>query len=422
MPKRVQDPEAEHRLLAVAAARMRSEGLTQDKIAKRLDKSQPEVSRLVAYAQEHHYLARSPSFLGHNVAEADLKEVDRRWFVPERLRKALVASAPSGQYLDVRVLPDGEEPFSIAAAGCVGQLLRRAKLIGISWGRSVARVVSQIKGALDVKVASEEISEEESEEESDAPVGNDFAEIKCLPLCGDPVHLMNQRYVDYSASRLAQLLGAALRGQAANPNPRSELPCLVGVPAYLPQNVRRNAGSAWREFIEDIPGYREIFGPANGRGKPLVDRIDTIICGTGIIASEDEDLDLPGNPADIMFRARTGDFIRERLEQEEGLARSALAKMIYGDIGGWLLPRRHKLSVDDKRWVDSLNKGWTGIKGEHLSRVAREAKLNGPPGIILLAGGVGKAEMVAEIVRLGLVNSLLLDSSLAKALKRFLQR
>jgi DNA-binding transcriptional regulator LsrR (DeoR family) len=97
MPKRVHDPEAEHRLLTIAAARMRSEGLTQDKIAKRLDKSQPEVSRLVAYAQEKHFLARSPSFLGHNVAEADLKEVDRRGFVPERLRKALRDRAPAGQ-------------------------------------------------------------------------------------------------------------------------------------------------------------------------------------------------------------------------------------------------------------------------------------------------------------------------------------
>jgi hypothetical protein len=228
---------------------------------------------------------------------------------------------------------------------------------------------------------------------------------------------MNQRLVDYSASRLAQLLGAALRGQAAKPDPRSELPCLVGVPAYLPQKVRRNGGAAWQDFIAGIPGYQEIFGPSNGRVRPLVERVDTIICGTGIIASEREEQDRPYTPADTMFRAKTGDFIRERLEQEEGLTRSALDRMIYGDIGGWLL-RRQRLSAEDRRWVDSLNDGWTGIKGAHLARVAGDAKQSGAPGIILLAGGGAKAEMVAEIVRLGLVNVLLLDSYLANALKR----
>ncbi len=399
MAKRFEDPEVEHRLMAIAAARMRSEGLTQAKIAKRLGKSQPEVSRLVTYAQSHKFLARSPSFLSQNVEEADLREVDRRWFVHEKLRKALLGAAPAGHYLDVRVLPDKEEAFAAAAATCVAQLLRRARLIGIMWGRSVERLVSQLQGALDL------------------PPRRKPPRVQCIPLCGDPVHLMNQRYVGYSASSLAGLLGKALQGQAAQRTRRSDLPCLVGVPAYLPRSLLQQIGTAaWQGFIQGIPGYRAIFGPANGNGRPLVERVDTIISGTGIIVSGSDEVDHHSAPARRVQREKTGDFIRERLELEDGVTKQALAELIFGDIGGWLL-RRQRLSPADQLEVDSLNQGWTGITGEHLKRVARAAKAGGAPGIILLAAGRAKAEMVAEIVRQGLVNQLLLDSSLTNALK-----
>jgi hypothetical protein len=67
--------------------------------------------------------------------------------------------------------------------------------------------------------------------------------------------------------------------------------------------------------------------------------------------------------------------------------------------------------------VKSLNQGWTGIKGTHLESVARNATAGGSPGIILLAAGPAKADMVRELVRLGLVNEILVDLSLGKALK-----
>ncbi len=55
-----------------------------------------------------------------------------------------------------------------------------------------------------------------------------------------------------------------------------------------------------------------------------------------------------------------------------------------------------------------------------MERVAREARAGGAPGIILLAAGPAKAEMVLEIVARGLVNELLLDSSLGTELRRLL--
>ncbi|MGD0259318.1 MAG: hypothetical protein ABSD29_05765 [Verrucomicrobiota bacterium] len=395
MPEHREDPEAERRLLAIAAARMRSEGLTQAQIAKRLGKSQPEVSRLVSYAEENQFLARSPSFLSQNVAAADLKEADRRFFVHEELRKVLRKLAPDGLHLDVRVLPDGEEAFAAAAASCVSELVRRARLVGIMWGRSLEGLVSRIRGCLD------------------RPGQGESYQAQCIPLCGDPVHLMNLRHVKFSASHLAAELG-----QAIKPGRPSDQPCLVGVPAYLPRKffLQRNGAAGWQDFVEGIPGYRLIFGPGNGKEKPWIERVDTIISGTGIIARESHRQNHRESPADTAAFEKTGDFIRERLTQEAGITESALAKLIYGDIGGWLLGRRG-LRADERRLVESLNQGWTGIKGEQLAEVARNAQPAGAPGIILVAAGPAKAEMVREIVRKGFVNELLIDSSLSTALQ-----
>jgi len=394
MPKRVEDPEAEHRLLAIAAARLRSENLTQAQIAKRLNKSQPEVSRLISHAEEHLYLARSPSFLIQNVDAVDLAEADRRFFVHEKLRKALRELAPAGRHLDVRVLPEGDEAFAAAAASCLGELLLRARLVGIMWGRNLARLVSRIRGCLD------------------RPRQVAAYDVQCIPLCGDPVHLMNLGQVKYSASHLAAELG-----QAINPGRPSDQPCLVGVPAYLPRgfSLHRNGGAGWQDFVQEIPGYRSIFGPGNGRDRPWVERVDTIISGAGIIARESHRPVPSGPTVCTAAHEETGDFIRERLTQETDITESSLAKLIYGDMGGLLLGRED-LRAGERRLVDSLNQGWTGITAEHLVNVARGAKPGGAPGVIVVAAGPAKAEMVRQIVKRGFVNELLIDSSLGKAL------
>ena len=53
----------------------------------------------------------------------------------------------------------------------------------------------------------------------------------------------------------------------------------------------------------------------------------------------------------------------------------------------------------------------------HLAAVARKAKPMGSPGVIVIAKGAAKARMVAEIIRRGFVNQLVVDASLARALR-----
>lgn len=378
-----------YRLWAIAAARLRSEGLTQLQIAARLQKSQPEVSRLLSYAEDNLILARAPGFLGQNVSSSELEEVERRFFVPGRLRKALQKRVPEGIRLEVRVLPGGREAFARAAAEAVVRLFRRSKLIGIMWGRTVQSVVAHLASRPDLF--------------SDGAV-----RAQCIPLCGDPVHLMNVGLVKYSASHLAAELG-----QVISPERRSDQPCLAGVPAYLPRQIfirQPESAATWEQFVQEIPGYRSIFGPAQ-TGRCWRDGVDTIITGMGIVPQEQSK-----GSAEKNRRDETGDFIRERLVQEEGLTQEQLASLVYGDIGGWLL-EKSGLNATDRRFVESLNQGWTGIKGDQLALVAKLASVNDVPGVIVLAGGTAKADMALEIVRRGLANELLVDSQLAGALQ-----
>jgi DNA-binding transcriptional regulator LsrR (DeoR family) len=67
--------------------------------------------------------------------------------------------------------------------------------------------------------------------------------------------------------------------------------------------------------------------------------------------------------------------------------------------------------------VRGINDRWAGVRLEHLARCARAATGGaGRAGVIVLAVGRSKAEVVLECVRGGLVNELIVDHDLAQAL------
>jgi hypothetical protein len=144
--------------------------------------------------------------------------------------------------------------------------------------------------------------------------------------------------------------------------------------------------------------------------------LDTILSGMGIIVLGAQGSTSYTEGAPQAAHEETGDFIRARVKQEEGLTEAYLARLVYGDIGGWLIERKG-LRDADLDLVQSLNQGWTGVKGPHFSKVAGNAKPSGAPGVILIAAGASKAAMIMELVKRGFVNELLIDSSLAAALK-----
>ena len=277
--------------------------------------------------------------------------------------------------------------FIHSAALHVCHLLKRAKRLGLMWGRTVHLLVENIKAC------GENL-------DRDALGG-----IECVPLCGDPIHLMNQRKLEYSASWLAVELERALRRPSAY---RAANPCLIGVPAYLSSVVREVAkkdGGGLVSFLHEIPGYEAIFGRSPGQRLRVADEVDSVIMGAGIIGPEfahwsPERPDFPS----------TGDFIAERLLQED-IREEDLARLVYGDVGGVLLDRPN-LSLADGKTVDLLNAGWTGMKERDLRQIARIAGQNSKAGVILVASSAAKAEVLLAAILRGLVNQLVVDEPL----------
>ncbi|HOC56184.1 MAG TPA: hypothetical protein PKI20_11230 [Verrucomicrobiota bacterium] len=390
------------RRLVIAAAIMRSNGLSREEIGKALKRSPSAVTKLLKLAEDAGYLSSAPTFLRHKVNDADFAEVRRSFFGETDFTEELRAVVPTPKDLKVEPKPAvfrfaatvmmGSYPeFIHAAAVHVCHLLRKAQLLGLMWGRTVHLLVENIRAC------GEHL-------DHDA-----FRDIVCVPLCRDPTHLMNERRLEFSASWLAGELERALRRPAAY---RPANPCLIGVPAYLSRAVREGAkedGGSLFKHLHAIPGYQVILGRDPARPQRLADKVDSVIMGAGIIGPEYAQWspERPDFPA-------TGDLIAERLLQEEDVRKEDLARLIFGDVGGVLL-ERPDLGAKDHATVESLNAGWTGLKESDLQRIAAAASDKGA-GIVLVASSAAKAEVLLAAIQRGLVNRIIVDMSLKERL------
>jgi DNA-binding transcriptional regulator LsrR (DeoR family) len=92
-----------------------------------------------------------------------------------------------------------------------------------------------------------------------------------------------------------------------------------------------------------------------------------------------------------------------------------LRALVVGDIGGVLI-ERPGLDKNGRKQVAELNAMWTGITLKDIIRIAKAGQASDRPGVIIVSIGLEKAEILAEIIRRGLVNELIIDEDLAFAL------
>src|SRR5205807_2708443 len=109
---------------------------------------------------------------------------------------------------------------------------------------------------------------------------------------------------------------------------------------------------------------------------------------------------------------KTDDPWFKEMTQLEVTTKVVLDKLAIGDIGGIFLAREEST----RERIEDINQRWTGIKEEHIRRCAKEAQQSDRSGVIVVAVGSHKAEIIRECVRLGLVNELIIDYELAKHL------
>jgi DNA-binding transcriptional regulator LsrR (DeoR family) len=363
-----------------AAAYLYSQGNDQAKIGAALGVSQGEVSRLLAVARREGWLqtrcvlpegavgaVEQLVFTGRNELRDKLRrEADRHGVAPVR---------------DIRVLHSGGEAsdaagwdarlhrFGRLAAARMQELVPRMGLVGVAWGKTIARVVDGLRQL-----------------NPNAPALPH--PLRFIPLTGEPLTYPDP---ETSSSTLAHRLG-----EIFTPGLHA-FQSLAAVPAFIPAKFSRKNQATIREFIAEIAGYRLIFERADPDGRtqePLVDRLDAIVTGVGTVS--------PG----VSGRLLDDRLVAERVTKEQ------LQERVLGDIGGIFLPRTDRDTV-----VRGINERWTGVRLEHVLRCAQAAARDpSRAGVIVLAMGGSKVQITLACVRAGLITELILDHDLAQAL------
>lgn len=351
---------------------------SQDEIGRLLGGvSQSHVSRLLAHATEMGWLVTELRFNEKNISAEAMREI-QHLMEPRRLvaRFEEIRTRTGRMTPNVRVFDSGSESptngafeircrrFGRSAAGRIDELLRQSSAVGVTWGRTISSLIDGLAAA----------------NRSSHP----DKQIIFAPVSAELITLATP---DYSSSLLAARLNGLFNDS------QGETLRLGGVPAYIPRRYDATKIQAIREYLLDAASYRRIFaGDA-----PLINRIDTVITSVGSV-----DRLLGGAMEEVLSAA--------------DITAKDLTDLIIGDVGGILIAKPG-ISEDKQKQVDELNAMWTGITKDRLSRLAMRSGSIGGAGVVVTAIGRERAAVVAEMIRLEMINELVIDWDLANALE-----
>lgn len=379
---RISDPRTDRK--AEEAAFLRSRGWSQKTIATRLNTTQSNVSRLLKRAETVlDCYAEKPEFKPSAVSPQRLAELHR---LEAPSLGALQQIGPTGgvrvrelRVVD-RVTADSASGlfatelgrFGRAAAARVAELLGSAKVVGATWGSTLSAVVDGLDPYF--------------RRPADPPV-------TFFPVCAEPERFMHSRE---SSSAIAGRLNTVVNAD------RGETLALTRIPAFIPRRFTGLRRKGILEMMKSSDSYGKIFGgrPSGGgaQGVPLVVRADTLLTSIGHSAHP------MGFNNDELLSAGGIEDQPQRLQE-----------LVLGDIGGVLI-RRPGLAPSDQRAVDDLSKWWTGLTYEALSTLACRSHVENTPGVVVIACGRNRDEILSELLRKGLVNQLIIDEEAHRAL------
>jgi hypothetical protein len=284
----------------------------------------------------------------------------------------------------VKTVAPGEEPSDIkknlaAFGGLAGERLRHwlghCSLIGVAWGETLWLAFEAMKHT--------------------HGADNHPRDLRVIPTLGETLAL---RAVGHSSSQLALELQQTLAGRGDPPL------SLAGVAAVIPRSFQHSGEIKviHRFLIEASPAYRIIFGRDDGtdHGKPLVDRLDALVTSVSL--------------ADGPPRMAEQDLL-----EIGGVPQAEYHKLVFGDLGGVLLPRLEVKTKAQHEHFEQIAELLTGIRFQHYQAVARraaETEDEAVPGVIVLATGAKKAPVVWRAIQLGIVNRLICDAELVEML------
>jgi len=380
---------------------------TQAAVAARLEAglgrklSQSTVSRWLGDT-ENRYWVRQIEGINDRIEAAPRLAAARELAFPANVAariRAAISSEAARRLLSVSTVatPAGDGPgesarasgvaFAQAAMGRVIDLLATGERWGVTWGHNVGCVIGEI-----VKDPANRAA---------------FAKApRVVPLCGDPFDVVP---TSESSSVLAEQLDVYLNGEH-----RQDLLSLRNVPSYIPGNneggFTRCEIAGIKKFVLRCKAYQRIFGVSRFQlgarikrtysGTPLADQLDGILTSV----SSDQRTFLYG-PATMIPMTQS---------EQRWLNANAF------DIAGVCLARSSSDGKSDPL-LARLRVQWTGVTLEQLEacaeRACRKRGPASPPGVVVVAIGVQKANSVAECLRLGLINHLICSADLAGQLE-----
>jgi len=245
------------------------------------------------------------------------------------------------------------------------QLIKKeVKHIGISWGVALLSLVDVLRVTL-----------------SNHPRQVD--PVTCIPIAGSPPEV--EHYNKTSSANLAGALSRILNGSA---NAASSF----SVGGWIPAKFSDRDRSVIRNFCFTSPSYEKAFCDGG-----TIHNLDCVLTSVGA----------------------TKDFERPWLKaaaQASTLALSDFRELSVGNIAGCFLPVPG-LDARGRKVLDGVNERWLGIQFQHLQNCAAVALRKRTPGVVVLAIGEGKAEVVLEAIKHKLVNILCCDMRLMKRLE-----
>lgn len=259
------------------------------------------------------------------------------------------------------------EHFGKNASDFLLTLLKKAEIVGITWGSTLKGIIDGLK-ALDIPSRQQKI--------------------QFFPTTGEPIGANGE---SKGSSSLAEQLDLVLNG--GSKHCRS----LRGIGAVTPIDFTDSEREIIKNYFRRSKHYVDIFDGEES----LLDEADMIITSLGTH-------DQPW----LMFN--------DELVMTGGIDREELSRLVQFDLGGALYPRPN-LNADEAERFRLISGTWMGITMPHFLKVADKAARNGSPGVTIVALGKNKASVLLECCKLGLVNELIVDHDLAHELERLLK-
>lgn len=373
--------------LLYAAAHLFAEGYQHKLIGPMLGVDKNLVTKLRELAIESGLLIDRPVSC---LTPAQLALAEAHLFQVE-LRKNLAEFSKRCQAIPVRDLrihkgppdpphtPEGFDlhlsKFGPFAAQRVAELLKSARLVAVTWGITLAMMVRAMATLGGIRLARQ-------------------TKLRMFPAVGDPLATsIGERSSTAIAATLQQLLLSAH-------GPHVESLSLARAPVLIPHQLSDEGKRIIKAMNELQPAYQEIFGVMPGQepsGDGLIDQMDGLLTS---VASPEQPLRI----------------YAAEVEELGVVNREELNRLTIGDLGGALLPR-DRLNDDDQRTFESILTYWTGARLEHYQKCAeRAAEDPSRLGVVVLAIGPNKAQLILECVRRGLITELIIDEHLARTL------